>query len=180
MRRLRDYYGRRPLRLLAGIVSFALIAAGVVRWFEPGSDARGILLWFLGCAVGFVLVLIPVAWLLDRIAFGLERAGSGQRAPHAAAAYIRVPALLSGLLLLVFAPVIFRLGEGAYEADTAIIPSGYLARWLFATAALFGCSAVVYAVRLGRLRRATHRRLPITSEGETANEGSAAGRQRSS
>jgi len=107
----------------------------------------------VGCALGFQLVLVPLAWLLDRIAFGPEGGSDGRRVSKVAVGYIRVPALLSGLLLIVFLPLIFRLGQDDYEAITGIVPSGYLARWLFATAALFGGSALVYAVRLGGARR---------------------------
>lgn len=155
MRRFRDFYGGQPLHLLASIACFALIVAGFAGWLAPGSDPRGILTWLLGCLVAFELVLAPFAWLLDRIAFG-----AGGRRRHGAVvplgggrAYVRVPALLSGLLLLVFAPLIFRLGSATFSASTGYIPTGYLYRWLFATAGLFAASALLYAVSLARARR---------------------------
>lgn len=154
MRHFRTYYGARPLHLLASIASLTLVAAGFLSFFEPGSDTAGILLWFVGCALGFELVLVPLAWLLDRIALGLGPPRTQRTvSSRARTAYIRAPALLSGLLLLVFLPLIFRLGESDYIAYTGIVPSGYLARWLFATAALFGISALAYAISLGRARR---------------------------
>jgi hypothetical protein len=55
------------------------------------------------------------------------------------------------------ANVAIRLGESGYSAYTGIVRSGYLARWLFATAALFGISALAYAISLGRAGRRADR-----------------------
>jgi hypothetical protein len=165
MTRFRSFYGSQPLHLLASVVSSALVAAGFVKWFTPGSDGRGVILWFVGCLLGFTLLLMALAWLLDGIAFGM-RAASGQRAPSATAqAHLLVPALLSGLLLLVFLPLIFQFGKSSFVAASGIIPSGYLFRWLYATAALFGGSALVYALRLFRRRRRTARSGAESSSG---------------
>jgi uncharacterized BrkB/YihY/UPF0761 family membrane protein len=64
-----------------------------------------------------------------------------------------VPGLLSGLLLIVFGPLIFGLGQSTYVSFTGITPSTYLVRWLLTTAALFVSSALLYAVSLARARR---------------------------
>jgi hypothetical protein len=160
MKRFRGFYGGEPLHLLATVASFAVVVAGFAGWLAPGSDPRGILLWLLGSIVAVELVLIPLAWVLDRIAFGVRpwrrRAGAPVPAPGAGAgagaAYVRVPALLSGLLLVVFAPLIFQFGKSTFISSTGLVPSGYLFRWLYATAALFGGSALLYAVKLRRAR----------------------------
>jgi hypothetical protein len=154
----------QPLRVLAIVVSFAIVAAGVAGWFQAGSDPRGIILWALGSAIAFEWILLPLAWLLDRVALGRSRtlgfahdrtagdqAGAG-RAP-ANHAYVRVPALLSALLLIAFAPLIFRADTPRFVATTGIAPPDYLARWLLATAAMFAVSAAAYAVSLRRARR---------------------------
>jgi hypothetical protein len=150
--RFRVFYGAQPLHLLAAIISFALVVAGFVGWLTPGSDARGILLWLIGCLLGTQLVLLPLAWLLDRIAFGVDRGHRSSQA-HASTAFVRVPALLSALLLLVFAPLIFRADTATFEASTGTSPAPYLDRWLIATGCMFAISAVVYAVTLARSRR---------------------------
>jgi hypothetical protein len=155
MTRVRRFYGGQPLHVLATIASAALIAAGFAGWLAPGADAHGVLLWLLGCVVAVELVLLPFAWLLDRIAFGLiDRGERAARMPRGAGrVYVRVPALLSGLMLLVFAPLIFRLGNDTFVSTTGIVPSGYVYRWLFFTAGVFGVSAVLFAARLARTRR---------------------------
>jgi hypothetical protein len=152
--RIRRFYGAQPLHLLATIVSFAVVAAGVAGWFQAGSDPRGILLWVLGSGVAFEWVLLPLAWLLDRIALGSGVGEHGSRPLFGPRnrAYVRVPALLSGLLLIVFAPLIFQADTPDFEATTGLRPPDYLARWLLATAAMFVISAVAYALSLRRGR----------------------------
>jgi hypothetical protein len=154
MIRIRRFYGAQPLHLLATIVSFAIVAAGVAGWFQAGSDPREILLWVLGCGVAFEFVLLPLAWLLDRVALG---SGATDRGPRPRLgprnrAYVRVPALLSALLLIVSAPLIFRADTPDFEATTGLTPPDYLARWLLATAAMFVISAFAYALSLRRGR----------------------------
>jgi hypothetical protein len=156
MRRARDV---EPLQLFAIVVSFAIVAAGVAGWFQAGSDPRGIFLWALACALAFEWILLPLAWLLDRIAFGPRTLRPAQAAPATAPvvppanrAYLRVPALLSALLLIVFAPLIFRADTPTFAATTGLAPPDYLTRWLLATAAMFAVSALAYAVSLRRRR----------------------------
>jgi hypothetical protein len=155
MSRIRRYYGAQPLHLLATIVSFAIVAAGVAGWFQAGSDPRAILLWIVGCGVAFEGILWPLAWLLDRVALGAQLGNRGprRRLGPANRAYVRVPTLLSALLLIVFAPLIFRADTPYFEAITGLGPPDYLARWLLATAAMYAASAVAYALSLRRAGR---------------------------
>jgi hypothetical protein len=60
---------------------------------------------------------------------------------------VRVPALLSGLLALVFFPLMLGLGDSTYHAASARHAHGYLSRWLAISGALFAISALAYAVR---------------------------------
>jgi hypothetical protein len=64
-----------------------------------------------------------------------------------------VPALLSGLLALVFAPEILNL-DGHYHSLTGLGEGIYLGRWLAATGLMFALSGVTYAYALRRARRA--------------------------
>jgi hypothetical protein len=69
--------------------------------------------------------------------------------------YIRVPAALSGLLLLVWFPLILRL-QSPYHASTTLSADPYAWHWLAVTGALFLLSAVAFALRLrGRTRTAS-------------------------
>jgi hypothetical protein len=156
LKRFRALYGAGPLHLLALLASFAIAAAAVIGWFERPRVVVNVLEWFLAAIVIHDLVLLPLYSLLDRIAFG-GLGKRGARAQHAAAPelvnptpYLRIPAILSGLLLATFFPVIFGLGDQTERSASGIAESGYLARWLLATGVMFAISGVVYAVAVAR------------------------------
>lgn len=143
MKRFRARYGAAPLHLLAVAASFAIVAVAAINWFHARTHIGNILLWYLGCLLVAEFVVIPLAALVDRIARG-RGAGS---------VYVRVPAMLSGLMLLVFLPLIAGLGSANFHDTTGITPADrYLVRWLLASAALFACSALLYVGRLARSR----------------------------
>lgn len=166
--RFRSVYGADPLHLLALVASLLIAGAAIAGWFEafPGTTAIKIVLWFTGAIVAHDLVLLPLYSLLDRIAFGRRRAGSAHR--HAARAsdvnYLRIPALLSGLLFLVFFPEILRLGDQAFFTASGLHQRAFLARYLLICAALFVLSGLAYAIRL---RRASARSRARPSPGRT-------------
>ena len=66
--------------------------------------------------------------------------------------YIRVPAALSGLLLLVWFPLILRL-PAPYSSSTGLSADPYVWHWLAVTGTLFLLSAVAFALRLRRQSR---------------------------
>ena len=146
-----------PLLLLA--CSFALAGYAGVRLLS--DDWFAVTLWFVGAAVVHDLVLLPLYATADR---ALVRA-SGRVGHREAVAYVRVPAVLSGLLLLVWFPLISgRVGD-RYASATGLSADGFAARWWLITAVLFGCSALLFALRAGRrarLRRATKQRPPAS------------------
>lgn len=140
-----------PLQLLLLAASFALAAYAGVRLLA--DDWFGVALWFVGAALLHDLVLLPLYAVADRaIVRGLGAAGRREWA-----LYVRVPAAFSGLLLLVWFPLISGMVDRRYRSATGLSPDGFLARWLLITAVLFGASALLLAVRL---RRATKRRPP--------------------
>jgi hypothetical protein len=159
LKRFRAVYGAGPLHLLTLLASFAIAAAAVVGWFQRPRDVVNVLEWFAAAIVLHDLVFLPLYSLLDRIAFG----GRRQRVRHARTialpglvnptAYLRIPAMVSGLLLLVFFPVIFGLGTQTELSASGIPESGYLARWLLATGVLFAVSGVAYAAAVARAGR---------------------------
>ena len=137
MRVGRASYGASPLHLLAHLIVLPLVAFALLQIAERGDAAR-ILVWLALSAVVHDLVLLPFYGVLDRL---------GQRTAGRAVNFVRVPALLSGLLLLVFFPAISGKGEGAFHGVSGLDYDGYLARWLLITAALFAVSGVVYGLR---------------------------------
>ncbi|RSS03965.1 hypothetical protein [Streptomyces sp. WAC00469] len=149
MSRFVRWYGSSPLHLLVLIASFALTGYAMVRLFA--LRPLGVVLWFVGAAVVHDLILLPLYSLVDRSAQAVLR----HRAPRMPCPpwinHLRVPAFLSGVLLLVWFPLVFALSR-PYPEATGLPIDVYLGRWLALTAVLFLASAVAFAVRLRRLR----------------------------
>ncbi|MCZ0988002.1 hypothetical protein [Streptomyces diastatochromogenes] len=140
-----------PLQILLLCCSFALAAYAGVRLLA--DDWFGVALWIVGAALLHDLVLLPLYSVADRaVVHGLEAGGR-----RAWVMYVRVPTVLSGLLLLVWFPLILDLVDQRYRLATGQSADVYLARWLLITAVLFGGSALLLVVRV---RRATKRRSP--------------------
>ncbi|WP_455360980.1 hypothetical protein [Streptomyces sp. SYSU K21746] len=156
MKGLREVYGSSPLHLLLVLFSFALTLYAGIRLLD--GDTIGVLVWFVGAALLHDLVLLPLYTLTDRAAQAVL-GGRGQAAHRDAAHrdrpsptrgrinYVRVPAFISGVLLLTWFPLI--LGQvGRYTAYTGLPDDVFLGRWLLITAALFGLSALWLLVRM--------------------------------
>jgi hypothetical protein len=145
MRRQLRWYGASPLHLLALLACFGLAGYAAVRL--ASSHPVAVAAWFLGAVIGHDLLLMPLYSLADRSAVAVLR----HREPQLPAApwinYLRVPAALSGLLLLVWFPLILRL-RSPYHASTTLSADPYLWHWLAVTGTLFLLSAVAFALRL--------------------------------
>ncbi|MGW6843341.1 hypothetical protein [Streptomyces sp. NPDC054958] len=156
----RRRYGASPLHLVLVLASFALAAYAGVRLLR--GDTVGVALWFVGAALLHDLVLLPLYSLTDRAAQFLfaGRADPGQGAPRPSVNHVRVPAFVSGLLLLVWWPLVLRRVDH-YTAATALPADVFLGRWLLITAALFAASAATLLFRWWRAsgprRRAARR-----------------------
>jgi len=155
-------YGDHPLHLLtmtAGFALFGYVVATVkpMTLWNPHSWWQSIAVWFAAAIIAHDLMLFPIYALADRILWaGAERRPVAQ--PHVSVRnYLRIPALGSGLTLLVFLPGIIRQGASTYLAATGQMQQPFLGRWLLLTAAMFATSAVVYLVRLTFARRRTRR-----------------------
>jgi hypothetical protein len=140
-----------PFQLLLLACSFALAAYAGVRLLA--GDWFGVALWIVGAALLHDLVLLPLYTAADRAVTG----GLGAAGRRGWTLYVRVPALLSGLLLLVWFPLISGMTAGRYRSATGLSPDGFLTRWLLITAVLFGGSALLLA---WRVRRAAKHRPP--------------------
>ncbi len=149
---IRRWYGAGPLHLLALLASFALAGYAAVQLVP--DEPRKVLIWFVGAVVGHDLILFPLYALADRSLIDVARHREPVSGPaRLAVNHIRFPVLLSGLLLLVWFPLVLGCTSG-YESATGQTTDPYLGRWLALTAALFLTSAVVYALRLRRWRSA--------------------------
>jgi hypothetical protein len=139
-----------PLRTLLLLASFAVTAYAGVRLLD-GADALGVVLWFAGAALLHDLLLVPLYSAADRAAQRVLRR-RGAAGPSPAVNYVRVPAFVSGVLLLVWFPLITGPPE-RYAAYSGLPSGGFGTRWLLLTAGLFAASAAVAAVRTPLSRR---------------------------
>jgi len=152
---VRERYGASPLHLLLVLCSFALALYAGVRLLK--GDTVGVAVWFVAAALVHDLVLLPLYTVTDR-ALQLLLPGRGTRAGSGWINYVRVPGLVSLLLLVVWYPLILRRVPG-FQLTTGLAPGTFLGHWLLITAALFATSALcllvstVRAVRAGRQRR---------------------------
>ncbi|TDD59667.1 hypothetical protein E1293_46300 [Actinomadura darangshiensis] len=169
--RIRTFYGADPLHLLALIICFTLAGYAAYR-LASTKHWPFVLAWFAGAVIGHDLVLFPLYALADRsLLRGLRslRAGQGATRPAVPVVnHLRVPAAGSGLLLLLFFPMILRQSEQRYMAAGGRTEDPYLWRWLLVTGALFALSAITYAIRLGRAR--TRRDPPADHEHAIADK----------
>lgn len=140
------------LRLTALLASFALTAYAGIRLFSarPVDTAY----WFTASAVAHDLILFPLYAMTDASLVAVLR-----RWPALAAArgvpwinHVRFPVVVSGILLITWVPLIFRL-PGGYAGITGFSTDPYLGRWALVTAVLFGLSVLAYAIRLGLAAR---------------------------
>jgi hypothetical protein len=154
MRWFRDHYGAGPIHLVAVLVSFAIAAYALSRALDLTGNPDRIVVWLGGSIVAHDLILFPLYALLGLLAAGaIFRGGHRTRLRIAALNHLRVPALLSGLLLLVWFPLVAGKGERSFMRVSGLSKDVYFERWLLITAVLFAGSAVLFAVRLRRLAR---------------------------
>ena len=152
-------YGGGPLHLLSALASFAVAGYAALRIRDLGAPGN-VAVWFLGAIVAHDLVLLPLYSLVEATASRLARAKSkaarvGAPPPPGVLLlnHVRVPAMLSSLLFLLFFPSILGRNEG-YMGASGLDTDVYLGRWLALTGALFVLSGLLYAVRHGRSRAA--------------------------
>ena len=142
MKRFEEVYGASPWHL-AGIVGCLVVSGYAAVRLASLPSADSVAAWFAGAIVGHDLVLVP---LYSLAGVGLVVLTRRARLIN----HVRVPALLSALLLLTWFPLVLGLSEDRFRNATGRSTDVYLTRWLVVTGALFGVSALVYLVR--RLR----------------------------
>lgn len=144
---MRERYGEGPLHLISVIASFAIATYAFLELAnQPGPLSFA--LWFGGAIVAHDLIAFPLYSALGLLAG--RAAGIAEERGARALNYVRVPAVLSGLLLVVWFPFILGLSESTYEAASGLDGERFLGQWLLISAALFALSGVIWAVRSRR------------------------------
>jgi hypothetical protein len=146
--RWRRVYGASPLQLVALVASLALSAYAASKLLA-GGHVINVVAWFGLALVGHDLVLLPLYSTLYVIAGRIP-----SRHATNAINFLRVPAAISGLLLLVYFPSILGLNRANYRADTSLNGDVYLSRWLLISAALFLAAGFAAALQARRHRPA--------------------------
>lgn len=152
MRRLRCWYGEGPLQLLLLLASFALASYAGVRMLA--DDWLMVAVWFVGAALVHDLVFAPLYGLADRALLATAR--RTHQPVDTWVNFVRVPVLLSGLLLLVWFPLITGQVE-QYEASTGLPAHAFLTRWLLISATLCVASALWFSARFALAHRRRQR-----------------------
>lgn len=142
---IRARYGASPLHLLGHLAAFAIAAWAISHVFE-GRQPWNWVVWLVGGALLHDLLLLPLYSALDRVARIVP-------APSGAINFVRVPALISGVMLLVYFPRILDRAPGNFVRVAGVAPEGYLRDWLLISAGLLIASAALYAGRSARGRR---------------------------
>jgi hypothetical protein len=127
------------LSLLAYLALLPLCAWALLEILE-GRSAERIAIWLVAAVVVHDLVALPLYSGADRVAQSVLRG---------AVNYVRIPAALSLLMLVVFWATIAGKGEGAYRATSGETFHGYATRWLLVSAALFAGAGLLYLLRRG-------------------------------
>ena len=139
---MKRVYGATPAHLLAHLI-FLPIAAWAILTVLDFRAASNVVMWLVAAVILHDLVLLPLYSGVDLAA---------RCAFKGAINYVRVPAGLSLLLLLVFWSTIRGKGAGTYSArERARRGTATRPRWLLITAALFAISGVLYLLRRRRI-----------------------------
>lgn len=146
-------YGAGGWHLLGHLAAFAVAAYALAQIFH-GGHVVNFAVWFAGAALLHDLVFLPLYSLLDRLV-GHPAHRARPRGAVPLINHLRVPALISALLLLVYFPLIFGTADRTYFGASGHHPSGYARNWALICAALFIASGTLYAVRVLCRRRQT-------------------------
>jgi hypothetical protein len=140
------------------LLSAACLAfAGYLVWVVlPAPNSARIFIWIALAAGVHDVLLWPLYTLLDRALARTSK--SKHRQPGVPwINHVRVPAVLSAVMLLISFPLVLRHSEPAYHAASGLTEQPYLGRWLVLSGSVFAGSALIYMTRLllNRQRRET-------------------------
>jgi hypothetical protein len=141
--RFRSHYGASPIHLLAHLILLPIVAWALLTVLDFRA-ASNVVLWLVAAVILHDLILLPLYATLDRLA---------QEIARSAVNYVRVPAGLSLLMLLVFWSTIRGKGTGNFHFTSGLFYHGYFSRWLLVSAGLFALSGATFLVRRGGFPR---------------------------
>lgn len=136
-------YGRSPLHLLGVIFCYALAAYAGARMID--EKALYIILAYPGGILLHDFVLLPLYSSADRKMSSCQQASQkpGDKLKGNWINYVRFPFIVTGLLLILYFPLILRLAEER-PLFTSLSPDPYLYRWLIVSAVFFGAAGLRY------------------------------------
>ena len=137
---MKRLYGATPAHLLAHLILLPITAWAILTVLDFRA-ASNVVTWLIASVILHDLVLLP---LYSGVDFAARTAFKG------AVNYVRVPAGLSLLALLVFWSTIRGKGAGTYARVSGETWDGNATRWLLITAALFAVSGALYLLRRRR------------------------------
>lgn len=156
MRLFARAYGGHPRHLAAVVIALAF---GVYGWTRIAQNGpwHNVAYWFVGVILAHDLVLFPLYRAIYEVAHRAGRVQASPRSRGPILQHVVVPAAASGLLLIVWLPLIAHPGTSAatYESISGVSSDPFLGRWALITAGLFVVSGLVYAGRFLRSGRDT-------------------------
>lgn len=150
-------YGERLLHLIVLLVALALggyvvVTVGVDELFNPRVWWQSIAVWFVVAIIAHDLVLFPLYAFAERLIPTGSQPNGGVRHLSVRAVpivnYLRIPAMATGLVFILFLPGIIEQGAATYQMATGLTQAPYLSRWLLLTAGFYLVSAACFAVRV--------------------------------
>lgn len=152
MKRFRYEYGAGPVHLLTAVLGLGVAVWALFTVLGVIGRPDNFLKWFIGAIVLHDLLFLPLYAALGVAASGALLRGQHTRLRIAALNHLRIPALLSGLLLVVWFPLVLSKAPSTFERATGYSDDFFFGRWLALTVVLFAGSALVFAVRARSLR----------------------------
>ena len=162
----RRRYGAGPVHLAAHLLGFAIVVVTFGLIFSGGGLPK-LLVLYVGFVIAHDLIFVPAYAGMDRVMRAvLARVSLPRRMGVPLTNHVRVPALISALLLIIYAPLISGTADGNYFALTGHHLEHYLRNWLLITGALFLGSGVIYLARVGRLKTRGRKAISVGSDVE--------------
>jgi len=147
---LRKVYGSGPLHFVAVVVCFLISGYAILRLADATKPVL-LALWFLGALLLHDFLFYPMYTPLDRAAARGQGLSDTDRSSWIN--FVRVPVLLTGLVFLVWFPLILGVNAKTYRDASGLGTGRFFGRFLVFTAAVFLVSAALYCLRLLRWQR---------------------------